>query len=139
MSVTGKVHDYAGEQMNHLLTALVFQIHRAAKRPGPDEIHDVRVSIRRFSQGVTLFGVLFPNWKIKKIERRLKRMMKLTSEIRNRDIALEFLVNFKKDELRRRLAGERLGYQQKFREMAGRWTARDFSTKWRTALSFRNV
>ena len=46
------LHDYAVEQMNRLLTALAFQVHRAAKKPGPDEIHDLRVSVRRFSQGL---------------------------------------------------------------------------------------
>src|SRR5258708_24904473 len=51
-SVTGKtpIREYAMEQMNHLLTNLAFQVHRAGKTPGPDEIHDVRVSIRRFAR-----------------------------------------------------------------------------------------
>jgi len=56
-----KIHDYATDRVNHLLTTLVFQIHRAAKRPGPAEIHDVRVSIRRFSQGVELFDSFLPS------------------------------------------------------------------------------
>src|SRR5580700_4728194 len=85
------MHDYAIEQMNRMLTTLAFQVHRAAKKPGPDEIHDLRVSIRRFSQGLQLFADFFPKWEIKKIRRMLKRMMRLTSSIRDRDIALEFL------------------------------------------------
>lgn len=55
------IHDYAIEQMNYLLTRLAFQVHRAAKAPGPDEIHDLRVSIRRFSQGMRLFSDFFPS------------------------------------------------------------------------------
>ena len=89
------MRDYALDQMNHLLTRLAFQIHRAAKVPGPEEIHDVRVSIRRFSQGLLLFHDFFPPWEVKKIRRRLKRMMSLTSEIRDRDITLEFLAGLK--------------------------------------------
>ena len=133
------IHDYATDRMNHLLTTLVFQIHRAAKRPGPDEIHDVRVSIRRFSQGIDLFDSFFPKWEVKKISKRLRRMMKLTSEIRNRDIALEYLGQLKKNELRQRLVAERLGHQREFIEMVERWSARDFSAKWRTGLSLRTL
>ncbi len=136
---TSGIRDYAIEQLNHLLTSLVFQIHRAAKRPGPEEIHDVRVSIRRFSQGLLLFAKFFPNGEVKKIRRRLKRMMRLTSEIRNRDIALEFLANLKQTRHRRRLVEERLTYQREFSEMVHRWNTRDFSARWRSGLWLRNI
>ncbi len=54
MTAKSSMHDYAIEQMNRLLTTLAFQVHRAAKKPGPEEIHDLRVSIRRFSQGLRI-------------------------------------------------------------------------------------
>jgi CHAD domain-containing protein len=133
------IHDYAIEQMNHLLTRLAFQVHRAAKTPGPDEIHDLRVSIRRFSQGLLLFSDFFPKWEEKKIKKMLKRMMRLTSEIRNRDIALEFLVKHRHGEHRHRLEQERANYERQFSEMVRRWSARDFSAKWRNALSLRSL
>jgi CHAD domain-containing protein len=133
------IHDYAIEQMNHLLTRLAFQLHRAAKTPGPDEIHDLRVSIRRFSQGLLLFSDFFPKWEEKKIKKMLKRMMRLTSEIRNRDIALEFLVKRQHQEHRLRLEQDRANYERQFSEMARRWSARDFSAKWRNALSLRSL
>jgi len=139
MSARDPIEDYAAEQMNQLLTTLAFQIHRAAKLPGPDEIHDVRVSIRRFSQGLELFRGFYSKWEVKKIERRLKRMIKLTNEIRDRDIGLEYLAKWKKNVLRRRLVRERLEYQREFAEMVHRWTARDFPAKWRVSLSLHNV
>jgi CHAD domain-containing protein len=129
------IRDYAIEQMNGLLTTLAFRVHRAAQTPGPDEIHDVRVSIRRFSQGLRLFDRLFPAWETKKIKKLLKRMMRLTSEVRDRDITLEYLANLKHPEHERRLRKERDAYQREFSEMAGRWSARDFSAKWRRGLS----
>ena len=45
--MTGKtsIHDFAVEQTNRLLTTLAYQVHRAVKKPGPDEIHDLRVSV----------------------------------------------------------------------------------------------
>ena len=133
------MHDYVLEQMNRLLTTLAFQIHRAAKKPGADEIHDLRVSIRRFSQGLLLFTEFFPKWEVKKIKRMLKRMMQLTSEIRNRDIALEYLAEQKVSSQDRRLQRERTQYQRRFTEMVRRWSARDFSAKWRNRLSLHTV
>ena len=127
------------EQMNHLLTNLAFQVHRAGKLPGPDEIHDVRVSIRRFSQGLILYAGFFPKWEVKKVKKRLGRMMNLTSEIRNRDIALEFLNSQKVVKHRKQLVKERLAFQRQFGEMVTRWTGRDFSAKWRNGLSLRGV
>jgi CHAD domain-containing protein len=133
------MRDYALDQMNHLLTRLAFQIHRAAKVPGPEEIHDVRVSIRRFSQGLLLFEDLFPPWEVKKIRRRLKRMLKLTSEIRDRDITLEFLAGLKETRHRPRLVKKRLALQREFSQMVRRWNTREFSAKWRNGLSLRNT
>jgi CHAD domain-containing protein len=133
------IRDYALDQMNHLLTRLAFQIHRAAKVPGPEEIHDVRVNIRRFSQGLLLFQDFFPLWEAKKIRRRLKRMMKLTSEIRDRDITLDYLAGLKQTRHRPRLVKKRLALQKEFSQMAHRWNARDFSARWRSGLSLKST
>jgi CHAD domain-containing protein len=138
VSAAPGIRDYALDQMNHLLTRLAFQVHRAAKAPGPEEIHDVRVSIRRFSQGLLLFDDLFPPREVKKIKRRLKRMMRLTSEIRNRDITLEYLASVKQTRHRPHLVKQRLALQREFSQMVERWNARDFSANWRIGLSLRN-
>lgn len=126
---------YALEQMNHLLGTLADQIHRAAKRPGPDEIHDLRVSIRRFTQGLRLFVDFFPKLEVKRIQRMLKRMMRLTSDIRDRDIALEFLGKSDAAGDRARLRKERSGSQRQFSEMLRRLSAHDFSAEWRNGLA----
>jgi CHAD domain-containing protein len=133
------IQDYVIERMNRLLTTLAFQVHRAAKKPGAEEIHDLRVSIRRFLQGLLLFTEMFPNWEVKKIKRMLKRMMQLTSEIRNRDIALEYLATETGRAHCERLQKERSVFQRRFAEMVRRWNARDFSAKWRNGLSLRGV
>jgi CHAD domain-containing protein len=133
------MQDYVLEQMNRLLTRLAFEVHRAAKKPGPAEIHDLRVSIRRFSQGLELFIDFFPKWEVKKIRRMLKRMMRLTSSIRDRDITLEFMNELRHTAHRPRLTKERRVYQRQFAQMVRRWSARDFSAKWRAGLSLRSV
>ena len=139
MKPVAGIHEFAVEQMNRLLTTLAFQVHRAAKKPGPDEIHDLRESIRRFTQGLLLFTGLFPKWEVKKIKRMLKGMMQVTSEVRNRDIAIEYLLEEKETTHRQRLEKERVQCQRRFAEMARRWSARDFSAKWRNGLSLRSV
>ena len=139
MTATPGIREYALDQMNRLLTRLAFQIHRAAKVPGPEEIHDVRVSIRRFSQGLLLFEDFFPPWEVKKIRRRLKRMLRLTSEIRDRDITLEFLAGIQQTRHRPHLVKKRLVLQKEFSQMVRRWNAREFSAKWRNGLSLRHI
>jgi CHAD domain-containing protein len=133
------IHDFAIEQMNRLLTTLAYQVHRAAKKPGPDEIHDLRVSVRRFSQGLELFADFFPPWEVKKIRRTLKRVMRVTSDIRDRDITLEFLKEAGHMAHQPRVQKERSAYQRQFSELLRRWSARDFSNKWRNGLSLRSV
>jgi CHAD domain-containing protein len=139
MTAATPIRDYAIEQVNHLLTRLASEVHRAAKHPGPDEIHDLRVSIRRFSQGLSVFYDFFPAWEVKKVKKRLKRMMRLTSQIRDRDITLEFLAGLKHTAHHRRFERERLAYQREFSEMIRRWRGRDFSAKWRNGLSLRSI
>ncbi|HEX4593235.1 MAG TPA: CHAD domain-containing protein [Bryobacteraceae bacterium] len=139
MTAAKPIRDYAKEQLNNLLNRLAFEVHRAAKQPGPDEIHELRVSIRRFSQGLAVFHDFVPAWEVKKVEKRLKRMMRLTSQIRDRDITLEFLGEAKHTTHLRRFTHERSIYQREFSEMVRRWSSRDFSAKWRNGLSLRGV
>lgn len=139
MTSKTSIHDFGIEQMNRLLTTLAYQVHRAAAKPGADEIHDLRVSVRRFSQGLRLFADFFPKWEVKKIRRMLKRLMRVTSAIRDRDVALEFLAEARHTAQRPRLEKERLAYQRQFSEMLRRWSAQDFSAKWRNGLSLRSV
>ena len=133
------IHDYAIHQLDRLLTALALQVQRAAKKPGPDEIHDLRVSIRRFTQGLESFSGFFAKWEVKKIRKMLKRLMRLTSSIRDRDIALEFLAELEHTAHRPRLEKERGAYQREFAAMLRDWSEQDFSAEWRQGLSLRGV
>lgn len=139
MNVSEPIREYALKQVNDLLTKLAFRVHRVSIKPGPDEIHDLRVSIRRFSQGLAVFREFFPSWEIKKVNKRLKRMMKLTSQIRDRDITLEFLNEMDDDTHRLRFERERAAYIRDLSEMVRRWSARDYSAKWRSSLSLHRV
>jgi CHAD domain-containing protein len=141
--MTGQIalQDYAVDQMNQLLATLASQVQRAAKKPGPDQIHDLRVSIRRFSQGLDLFAGFFPKSEAREIHRTLKRMMRLTSSIRDRDIAIAFLAESQggaqsqRAAQKPRLSRERSAYQRQFSQLLRQWTASDFSAKWRGGLT----
>lgn len=127
MTGTATIHDYAFHQMNRLLTALGDRVQGAAAEPGPNEIHDLRVSIRRFSQALQLFSDQFPKKEVKQIRTRLKSLMRLTSEIRDRDITLEFLAERGDTAHRPRLEKERRTYQRQLSTLLRRWSARDFA------------
>jgi CHAD domain-containing protein len=134
------IRDFAVQQVNRLLSNLAFEAHRNIRARDPEAIHDLRVAIRRFDESLRLFPDFFPHWEIKKIRKRLRRMLDLTSEIRNRDIALEYLGEEKvKDaSLRTHLQRDRKSHEREFTRMIGRWSARDFSAKWRTSLSLNS-
>jgi len=133
------IEDYAVDQLERLLKVLTARIAKAAGQPGADEIHDLRVSIRRLSQGVELFGGLFPAWDAQEILKTLKGMMRLTSEVRNRDIALDFLEKSKRRGHRLRLRRERSAYQRQFSAVVRQWRESDFTNQWRRGLPVGTV
>ena len=77
------------------------------------------MGIRRFSQAVVLFPECFSEDRAAKIRKRLKGLMRLTSEVRNRDIALTYLGNAKiKDPiLRAGLQRDRRMHEREFTRM----------------------
>jgi CHAD domain-containing protein len=85
------MQEFAVEQAGKLLKRLHAQIDRAAEKGDPDSIHDLRVAIRRFTQCLRIFPEFFPRPKARKTRKRLKGIMNLAAEVRDRDIALELL------------------------------------------------
>jgi CHAD domain-containing protein len=74
------------------LEKLASNLHKAGKDPDdPDHIHDLRVAIRRYTQGLRIFKYLLDGARVKKMRRRLKTVMEFCGTIRNCDIALEVL------------------------------------------------
>jgi CHAD domain-containing protein len=67
-------------------------IGKAKKHPEDAErIHDLRVAIRRYTQGLRVFKDLLDGGHVRKIRRRLRRIMETCGTIRNCDIAVEVL------------------------------------------------
>ncbi len=97
-------------------------------------MHDLRVATRRFSQGLILFPDFFPSDDVKKIRKRLKSIMNLSSEVRNRDIALEHLEDSGEDVLKATLQEERGLHATHFKAALDKWAERDYPKRWRAYL-----
>jgi CHAD domain-containing protein len=131
------MQSYAREQASTLLRRLAFRMNRAAKVRDADSIHDLRVAIRRFEQCLQIFHQFLSGGHKKKIRRRLRRIMELSGEIRNRDIALDLLRQAGlpvRSSLSARLLRERREAQSNLLASFDRWGERDLFRKWGSRL-----
>jgi CHAD domain-containing protein len=67
------------------------EVRRNLQAPGADQVHDLRVAIRKFAQALVLFGDSSGN----KIRRGLKRLMHRAGDVRDYDITLELALEMK--------------------------------------------
>jgi CHAD domain-containing protein len=129
---------FAADSVTRLLERLAYRVTAAAHTHDEASIHDLRVAIRRFSQSLTLFKDLYGAKERKKIRARLKRLMELTSEVRDCDVAAELL---KKSELagaaalEERLADRRKDTVKLLLPALRGWPARHTTARWRAALT----
>ncbi len=128
---------YARAQVFTLLRSLEVRMHEAAKLRDVDSIHDLRVAIRRFQQGLQIFRQFVSGGYRKKIRRRLRKIMQLSGEIRNRDIALDLLRQAglpARSTVPARLLRERKQFQNELLALFDRWGKRNLSRKWGSRL-----
>jgi len=86
------LNQYAEAKLQARLKKISSTLRRTAKDPeDPENIHDLRVAIRRFTQAVRVFKDLLDRGRVRKMRRRLKKIMDLCGEVRNHDIAVEVL------------------------------------------------
>jgi CHAD domain-containing protein len=128
---------YAREQISGRLGRLAVQAHAVAERPEPESVHDLRVAIRRFAQGLRVFASLLPPAETRRIRKRLRKLMSAAGALRDRAITIELLkeADLKNDDpLLRKLASERKRAEAVLVEEVRKLHRRDFSAKWRAAL-----
>jgi len=129
---------YALDQAATLLGRLAFQVNQVSKQPDPEPIHNMRISIRRFNECLRVWNQFLPGHSTKKIRRRMRNIMDLAAEVRNRDIALELLKQAgvaSRSRLAVTLAQEREQAKKELQRVVRRWSKRNFSQKWRTKLN----
>jgi CHAD domain-containing protein len=131
------MQSYAHGQVSSLLRKLAFCMNEAAKLRDADSIHDLRVAIRRFQQSLTIFRQFLSNGYRKKIRRRLRKIMELSGEIRNRDIAVDLMKQAglpARSALSARLLRERKEFERELLALLDRWGECNLSDKWGSKL-----
>lgn len=129
---------FAADSVTRLLERLAYRVNAALHAHDEESIHKLRVAIRRFAQSLALFKSLYEAKARKKIRSRLNRLMDLTSEIRDCDVALDLLRNsglqgsapFEAQISARRKEAVRL-----LMPALHGWAARHTTSRWRAALT----
>ncbi len=137
MALIIETRKFAGQNAARLLRRLAFQMSLTKKAPDSDSVHDLRVSIRRFTQVLGVFKSCFPGKETRKIRRRVKKLMQLAGAVRNFDIALKLLSKSRTTEaasLRPKLEMQRKESARVLTGALHRRIERKSSLKWRTAL-----
>ena len=134
---------FAEEQLQVRLKTLRAHLRRVHKHPGDAEaIHDLRVAIRRFSQGLRVFRNLLDKAHVRKIRRRLHKLMALSGAARNCDIApalLEAAGAPAGQSLRQRVAKRRSRAGRKLRDSIAGGNVLAKAKRWRGWLRVRSA
>lgn len=129
VSTTGR---FAAKYGDKLLDAVTIQIDRTLRSPGIDEMHDLRVAIRRFTRILAIMKPCFPRIESRRLRRGLKRIMEQAGTVRDYDIAMQLLSTLEISAapgLRERRDQAALILTTSLR----RWTQRDLPANWRHA------
>ncbi len=139
MLITNETGAFASEQVGGLLRRLAYQAGRTAKSPHADEVHDLRVAIRRFTQALATFDSCLSIQEAKKIKRRLKKTMQLAGDVRDYDIAIEMLSRFKSAPaaILTSFGKRRKEAERDLTTALRHWVERRTYSKWRAALESR--
>src|SRR5690349_4241118 len=85
------MRDFVKDQTSTLLRRLAYQVTQSRKNADEEQVHDLRVAIRRLNRCLQIFGDFYPPHSRKKIRRKLSEMMDGAAEVRDRDIAAALL------------------------------------------------
>ena len=129
---------FATGAVSRLLERLAYQVNAALHNHGEESIHELRVAVRRFNQSLALFKDLYPGKERKKIRRKLKNILHLTSDVRDCDVAAELLTDSElagAEALRKPLAERRKDAVRMLMPALRGWSSGRTTAKWRAALT----
>jgi CHAD domain-containing protein len=123
--------------VERLLGRLAFEVRNSLHNTTPDAVHDLRVAIRRFSQGLRIFQDALPKASAKSVRRQIRDIRNEAGTLRDTDVMIELLAAQGLPETHRIFAALRAARQdaalllnQTLRDL----TAKSYSAKWRAAL-----
>jgi CHAD domain-containing protein len=131
------MRQYARRRTALLLHRFSGQVTRAAEAMDADVIHDLRVSIRRFSRCLRVFAAFYPRDSWRPIRRQLSGLMHLAGAVRDCDIALELLQKAgvsERSAIARQLQVQRRQASQGLQTEARLWKAQAVTRQWRKQL-----
>ena len=123
----------ADEQVRRLLQRLIFQSNRTARRPSPEDVHDLRVAIRRAEQALVTFKPLLPRKAVKRIRKQLKAVLSAAGAVRDYDIAIKILLKIEQpgaSELRRNIRVRRQAAERTLLTRLKRLSLRAKMSRW---------
>jgi CHAD domain-containing protein len=126
------MESFARSQLSALVDNLVLELQKAAKRQSAEAVHRMRVSIRRLVQGLRVFRQFVSAAESKKLRRQLRRVMKLSSAVRDYDIALQYLAKHGRQP--EEIVARRLESKRALAETVRAVSQPDLSQKWRLRL-----
>lgn len=83
------LREYARETLRTRLGRVAFELRHARQSLDAERIHDLRVSIRRFTAALRIFADALPPGEAKRVKKDLKEIMGPAGAVREVDIALE--------------------------------------------------
>ncbi len=128
---------FASHSIAKLLERLAYQVGVTAHSAGAENVHDLRVSIRRFEQALLQFRAGLRAREVKRIRRKLKLLMSRAGAVRDYDVAQKILAKCEEpgvEAVRQRLTEERKAEVPALAAAVRRWGARRTSSKWRAEL-----
>jgi CHAD domain-containing protein len=131
------MNKFAHHRVSLLLRRVAVESGRVSKAPTADAVHDLRVSLRRFTNGLRVLQQFFPKAAARKVRRQAKAVLALAGAVRDRDIALELLAAAGIPEgasvvtdMRRARTGAELALQTEVE----RWRRGGVARRWRERL-----
>jgi CHAD domain-containing protein len=125
---------FALEQIAALIDRLAREVERTARDRDAEAVHDLRVTIRRFGQSLRVFSPFVPKRQAKKIRKRLRHIMTLAGEVRNRDITMDLIAEAGLPQLRDAVQQDRDLAARILAAELNRWLADNDALRWRAAL-----
>ena len=128
---------FAMERGDALLRSVVTQVSRTVRSRSANEVHDLRVAIRRFMRILVVLKPCLPRGESRRIRRGLKRIMSQAGSVRDHDIAIRLLAKLALPEsgsMSQRFQEGRGVAAQALSASLQRWGERNLAAAWRNAL-----
>ena len=132
IAATTSMREYAVAKTGVLLEEAVAAIQHAAGHPDEPAVHKMRVSIRRLQQALRLFRQYLKSSGVEYVKERLRAIMQIAGELRNRDIGMELLE--KGNSAKEHFAKQRIEYQGELERLLRRYAKDGLLVAWREKL-----